>query len=150
MTDPEGTAPTRNDAASVVPLVSEELHVGKRTVTSGRVRIRTGVEEREEIARLSLASEEPEITRVPVDREVDAPPAIRTEGDVTIVPVLEEVMVIEKRLVLREELHIRRRVSHETFDAPVTLRRQTAVVERDDGMPEKPDADNEVDTGEKR
>lgn len=43
-------------------------------------------------------------------------PEIRTEGDVTIVPVLEEVLVVEKRLVLKEELHIRRRVAAETVE----------------------------------
>jgi uncharacterized protein (TIGR02271 family) len=139
MTDPEGTGPACNEDDRVLPLASEELHVAKRIVTSGRVRIRTAVEEREEVARLSLASEEPEITRVPVNREVDAAPTIRTEGEVTIVPVLEEVMVIEKRLVLREELHIRRRVSHDTFEAPVTLRRETAVIERHDTQADQKD-----------
>jgi stress response protein YsnF len=43
-------------------------------------------------------------------RIVETAPEIRTEGDVTILPVVEEVLVVEKRLVLKEELHIRRRV----------------------------------------
>ena len=33
---------------------------------------------------------------------------MREEGDVTIIPVLEEIVVVEKRLVLKEELHVRR------------------------------------------
>jgi hypothetical protein len=37
-------------------------------------------------------------------RMVETAPEIRTEGDVTILPV------VEKRLILKEELHIRRRV----------------------------------------
>jgi hypothetical protein len=41
---------------------------------------------------------------------VETAPEIRTEGDVTIAPVVEKVFVVEKRLVLEEELHIRRRV----------------------------------------
>jgi stress response protein YsnF len=43
-------------------------------------------------------------------RMVETAPEIRTESDVTILPVVEEVLVVEKRLVLKEELHIRRRV----------------------------------------
>jgi stress response protein YsnF len=38
--------------------------------------------------------------------------------------------VVEKRLVLKEELHIRRRVTHENVEVPVTLRKQRAVIER--------------------
>ena len=55
--------------------------------------------------------------------------ALRING-VTIVPVLEEVLFVEKRLVLKEELHIRRRVSSKTVEVPVTLRKERAVVER--------------------
>ena len=48
----------------------------------------------------------------------------------TIVPVFEEVLVVEKRLVLKEELHLRKCTSVEAVEAPVTLRKQTARVER--------------------
>jgi len=60
---------------------------------------------------------------------VETAPEIRTEGDVTIVPVLEEVLVVEKRLVLKEELHIRRRIETETVEVPVILRKQRAIIE---------------------
>ena len=55
---------------------------------------------------------------------------MRTEDGVVIVPVMEEVLVVEKRLVLKEELHIRRQVTQENVEVPVTLRKQRAVVER--------------------
>jgi hypothetical protein len=41
-----------------------------------------------------------------IDRGVDVAPEVRVEGNVTIIPVLEEVLVVEKRLVLKEKLHI--------------------------------------------
>jgi uncharacterized protein (TIGR02271 family) len=113
----------------VLPLLHEELRVEKRNVT-GKVRVRTIVDTVEEIARADLEEERVEVTRVPIDREVNAPPAVRTEGDVVIVPVLEEVLVVEKRLVLKEELHIRRNVARENFEVPVTLRKERAVIER--------------------
>jgi len=53
-----------------------------------------------------------------------------TEFGVLIIPVLEEVLVVEKRLVLKEELHVRRLVSEENVEIPVTVRKQRAVVER--------------------
>ena len=114
----------------VVPILEEEARVEKRRVTTGKVRIRSVVEEVEEIAAATLDEETVDVTRVPVDRVVDEVPAVRTEDGVTIVPILEEVLFVEKRLVLKEELHIRRRVSSETVEVPVTLRKERAVVER--------------------
>ena len=114
----------------VIPLTEEELHLEKRSVAGGKVRVRTVTEVTEEVARATLDGESVEVTRVPVGREVGTAPSVRTEGDVVIVPVLEEVLVVEKRLVLKEELHIRRQATQETVEVPATLRKQRAVVER--------------------
>ena len=74
------------------------------------------------------------MTRVPVGRPVSGEkPEIRTEGDTTIVPVFEEVLVVETRLMLKEELHIRRRATLERVETPVQLRQQDAKVERAEG-----------------
>jgi uncharacterized protein (TIGR02271 family) len=126
----------------VIPLVDETAVIGKQQVVTGRVRVRTVADTIEEIAHADLVREDVEVTRVPIDRVVDAPPQIRTDGDVTIVPVLEEVLVVEKRLVLKEELHIRRRIATETVEVPVTLRKQRAIVERD--TPESLSSDEET------
>ena len=116
------------DALSIV---EEELHVEKRQVATGRVTVRTTTEVSEEVARATLAGESVEVTRVPVNREIDTAPSIRTEGDVTIIPVVEEVIVVEKRLVLKEEIHLRRTVTREDVAVPVKLRKQRAIIERD-------------------
>ena len=72
-----------------------------------------------------------EVTRVPVNREVSEAPPIRMEGDITVVPVVEERLVIEKRLFLVEELHLTRTATTEQVEVPTTLRRMRAVVERE-------------------
>ena len=114
-------------------LLSEEtVAVEKRDVRTGKVQVRTITDQVEEVVRASLQGEQIDITRVPIDREVNAAPPVRTEGDVTIVPVLEEILVVEKRLVLKEEIHLTRRVTTDTAEMPLTLRRQRAVVERVD------------------
>ena len=115
----------------VIPLVEETATVGKRQVVTGRVRVQTVTDTIEEVAQANVQRESVEVTRVPIDRMVDTAPEVRTEGDVTILPVVEEVLVVEKRLLLKEELHIRRRVETETVEMPVTLRKQRAVVERE-------------------
>lgn len=122
---PEAEAETE-----VIPIIEEELHVEERKVTTGKVRVRTVVDVVEEMAKASLDEETVEVTRVPIDRELDQPPAIRTEGDVTIIPIMEEILVVEKKLVLKEELHVRKRVTTEDLEVPVKRRRQRAILER--------------------
>ena len=116
-----------------IPLIEEQLRVGKRTVETGRVQIRTVVDESRVWIREDLQREEVEVVRVPIDQPIDTVPQIRTEGDVMIVPVVEEVLVVEKRLILKEELHVHRRRTVEHVEEPVTLRRTRAEVERISG-----------------
>src|SRR5690242_15785232 len=97
-----------SDTDDTLPIVEETATIRKREVTTGRVSIRTETRLEEALAEASLSREQVEVTRVPVDREIPEPPPIRTEGDVTIIPVLEERLVVEKRLVLVEEIRVRR------------------------------------------
>lgn len=117
----------------VVSLVEEEARVEKRTVTTGRVRVRTVAEAVEEIATATLEEDEVDVVRISKDLVITEAPAIRSEAGVTIIPVVEERMVVTTQLVLKEELHIHRRTKRETIQVPITLRRQRAVVERLDG-----------------
>ena len=125
-----GNFMTNDQTGEAVPLREEEMRVDNRSVATGKVRVRSVVDNIEEVARAALTEDRVEVTRVPLNCEVNAAPSVRTEGEVTIVPVMEEVLVVEKRLVLKEELHIRRRVTHENVEVPVTLRKQRAVIER--------------------
>ena len=113
-----------------IPLSEETARVEKRRVSSGKVVIRTVVDETNQLIRETLAADRVHVTHVPVNREVQVVPEIRTEGDVTIIPIVEEIVVVEKRLVLKEELHVRRRSTAQAIEVPVTLRRQRAVIDR--------------------
>jgi uncharacterized protein (TIGR02271 family) len=121
---------TDQKRTGAIALTEEELRVDKRLVTAGKLRVRTVVDAFEEVVRETLESERFEVNHVPIDREVQAAPVVRTEGDVLIIPVTEEILVVEKRLILKEELHVRRLVSEESVEIPVTVRKQRAVVER--------------------
>ncbi|MBA3623185.1 MAG: YsnF/AvaK domain-containing protein [Methylibium sp.] len=92
-----------------IALVAEQLEVGKRTVETARVRIGTRVVEREETVEMPLRRDDVEIERVSINRVVEQTSPPRHEGDVTIVPVYEEVLVVTRQLVLKEELRITRR-----------------------------------------
>jgi stress response protein YsnF len=85
-----------------------------------------------EVVQETLKTERVETTRVEIGKEIDTIPSVRTNGDTTVIPVVEEVLFVEKRLILKEEIHVRRVISEDQVEVPVTLRKQRAVVERDD------------------
>jgi uncharacterized protein DUF2382 len=94
----------------------------------------------EELVRQELAGEHLEVGRIPIDLLIEPGsdlPRIRTEGSVTIFPVLQEVVIVEKRLRLKEELRIIKRVTTETTEIPITVRKQRAIIERlnSEGVP---------------
>ena len=113
-----------------IPVIQEELVVGKRVVPTERVRVRTSPAEHEVIVRDTLWRQAVEVTRVPVEREVTEAPPTRTENGVTIVPVVEERLIVEKRLFLVEEVHMRLAAGTHDVAMPTTLRRTQVDVER--------------------
>jgi uncharacterized protein (TIGR02271 family) len=114
----------------VIPLLEERAVILKRKKLTGGLRVRTVVRESEEVIDQPLTTDEIEVERVPVDRWVEAPVPIRQEGEATIITLLEEVAVVEKRLRATEEVRITRRRTTRQAAQHVTLRREEAVVER--------------------
>src|SRR5687768_2289863 len=122
---------TETEEVAAIPLVEERLEVGKRQVESGRIKVRVAVDSREEIVPAELSHDEVEIRRVSRNMPVSELPAVRLEGDTTIIPVVEEQLVDEKRLVLVEEIHVVRRTRTTVEEIPVMLRSERAEVERE-------------------
>jgi uncharacterized protein (TIGR02271 family) len=115
-----------------IPAVQEVLEIGRRTVETGRVSIRKEVHRRVVQVEAPVVRERVVVERVPVDREVDrdAPPVTREEDGVLVVPVLEEVLVIERRLMLKEELRVSRVREETRMVSDVPLAEERVVVER--------------------
>ena len=90
----------------VIPVVEEQAVVRKRKKLSEGVRVRTVLHTAEEVIDEPLAAEDIEVERTPLDRWVDAPVPVRHEGDTTVVTLVEEVVVVEKRLRATEEIRI--------------------------------------------
>jgi uncharacterized protein (TIGR02271 family) len=118
-----------------LPVYQEQLHVRTRLAETGRgVRVHKQVRSHPHQVDQTLWRDELDIRHVPVDRIVSAPPAARYEGDTFIVPVLEEVLVVEKRYRIKEELHITRQRHASRHQQTVPLRAEHVTVERfDDG-----------------
>jgi uncharacterized protein (TIGR02271 family) len=125
---------TEEQEVASIPLVEERVQVTKRQVESGRVRVRVSVEEREDQVPVELAHDEVEVRRVPRNQPLSSIPSVRIEGNVTVIPVVEEVVVVEKRLMLVEEIHVRRKLVTSTDNVPITLRSERVDIERADAL----------------
>jgi uncharacterized protein (TIGR02271 family) len=119
----------------VIPLLTEQISVERKRVETGRVIATVATHHHEHVIKEVLVSERVEVERVPIGRIVEAVPSVREEGDTKIIPVVEEVLVIERRLILKEEVHLRRVRVRETHAASVMTRTQDVVVTRSEDQP---------------
>ncbi len=119
----------------VIPVIQEELQVGKRIIDTGKgVRVHKKIIERTEVVDEPLRQDQLDITHVPRNVTVDADhlPGARQEGDTLIVPVLEEVLVVERQWRLKEEIHITRHQREVHAPQSVVLKSQQVSIERFD------------------
>jgi uncharacterized protein (TIGR02271 family) len=113
----------------VIQVLAERAHVAKQVVETGRTVIRKTVTERDDVVSALLERTDVTVERVPVDRVVETAPAARQEGDTWILPIMEEILVVEKRLILREELHVRTATRQEAFEQTVRLRTEHVTID---------------------
>jgi uncharacterized protein (TIGR02271 family) len=118
--------------AQAIPLLQEQLTLDRREVEIGRVRVHLATTTENATLREPVWHERVEIQRVAIGRQVGEAPGVREEenGAVLVVPVLEEILVTERRIILKEEIRIHRVTTNETIEKTVALHSQTATVER--------------------
>ncbi|MFP5390548.1 MAG: YsnF/AvaK domain-containing protein [Gammaproteobacteria bacterium] len=122
----------RTDGVITVPVVQEEARIDVETVEAGGVRIHKTVHEHPHAINEAMQRDHVDVKHVPVNRIVslsEAPQA-RQEGDTLIVPILEEVLVVEKRCRIKEEIHITRSQRTEQLVDTVVLRSEDVSIER--------------------
>ena len=120
-----------NDPQIVIPVIEEQLQLSKVWQETGRVQISKTVTEEAVDFNLPVSQEEVIMERIPINEYVDtAPPASRYEGDTMIIPVIKEVLVVEKRLMLVEELHITKRKTEQIVSGTEMLRKESVTIDR--------------------
>jgi stress response protein YsnF len=116
----------------VVPVVHEEMHAEALPVETGGVRVTKRVEGHDEILEQELRKGRAEVKRVRTDRVVDGPQAVQRRGDTVIIPVVSEVLRVEKQWVVTEEIHVTQIEERQKAQETVTLNEEVARVERID------------------
>ena len=119
----------RHGEQMVIPVVAEQATVRKQSVITGRVKIRKIISQREEIINEELLKEQVVIEHKPIDKLLTEAVSIRQEGDTLIIPVLEEVLVVDKRLMLKEEIHVTRKRVTVRETQTVDLRKESVDIQ---------------------
>ena len=107
----------------------EQAQVDKKIVEKGKVRIVKKVATNDEKINVDLKSEEVEVERVTVNKYVDSTPDVRYEGNTTIIPVIKEVAVVEKKIVLVEEIRITKKINSSKEERTIPLKKEEIIVE---------------------
>ncbi|WP_207534223.1 YsnF/AvaK domain-containing protein [Desertivirga arenae] len=120
----------------VIPVVEEQITIEKQVIETGKVSVSKKVNEYTESVDIPLTNEEVDVNRIEINQYVtEAPPAIRQEGNKTIIPILKEVLVVEKKLLLVEEVHITRKQVKTSTTRQETLRKEEVVISRTETEP---------------
>jgi uncharacterized protein (TIGR02271 family) len=126
----EKTEPQQLNERLVIPIIQEEITVEKQVIETGKVRISKRVSEHEELVDVPLFREEVSVERVPINLIVEARPPVRQEGDTMIIPVVQEQIVVQKKLVLVEELRVRKQIIEHHAPQSVNVLKEEVDIKR--------------------
>jgi stress response protein YsnF len=119
-----------NDSELVVPVIREEVHADAVPVPTGGVRVTKHTGTHDEILEQELRKGRVEIKRVKTNRVVDGPQPLQRTGNTVIIPVVSEILRVEKQWVVTEEIHLTQLEELETVQQKVAVNQEQAVIER--------------------
>ncbi|HYE37307.1 DUF2382 domain-containing protein [Methylocaldum sp.] len=123
------TEPIRGSEEAKIPVVEEELKVGKRAVKRGGVRVYTHMTERPVDEDITLREEHVSVERHPVDRPMSgADMEAFKEGTIELTEMGEEAVASKEARVV-EEVTVSKGVTEHTETVHDTLRRTEVEVE---------------------
>lgn len=132
MTSTPKSEDEHNSKEDVLHLAEEKLTVTRKQVDDGRVSVNRFTTTHDETVNLLLRHTQADIRRITKNERINTMPEIREENGVLIVPVVEEEVEIIRRLVLREEVHIRQQETTVEFKEQVSLRKQQVKIHREE------------------
>jgi uncharacterized protein (TIGR02271 family) len=124
----EGLRAGTSEGEEAVPVVEEELRVGKREASGGRVRVRSHVVERPVEEQVQLRDERVTVERRPVDRDLAPGEAAFQEKTIEAVERGEEA-VVSKTPRVTEEIAVRKDTDERTETVRDTVRKTEVEVE---------------------
>lgn len=122
---------TSTEGKTILPVIEEHVVITKEIIETGKVFIRKRVTEEEASINIPLIQEGYEVERLPGKKDLlKEHPSIRYEGDNMIIPVVREVLVVEKRYEVMEEVHVIKTKTEVPHLQQITLLKEEIQVER--------------------
>ncbi|WP_299824654.1 YsnF/AvaK domain-containing protein [uncultured Pontibacter sp.] len=121
-------SPAQKD--EVIPIIKEEVRVDVQSVEKSRVKISKEVHEDDLTIDVPTVHDEVDVQRVPKNISIDALPKVRHEGDTMIIPVVKEEVVVQKQLILVEEIRVTKKRVEEHHPQHIKLRKEEVKVDR--------------------
>lgn len=132
-------APARAGGEEVrVPIVEEQVAVGKRAVDRGHIRVRSRVVEKPVHEEVRLREERLDVDRRAVNKPAANPDGLFQERTVEVTATSEEP-VVEKRAQVTEEVVVRKEVGERIAGVDETVRKTEVDVQRDPKPTRRPD-----------
>lgn len=124
-----------------IPVIKEAINIGIKSIDTGKgIRAHKSVIEQPHTIDELLQHEALEIKHVVIDEIVlpEDAPVSRYEGNKFIVSVLEEILVVEKRIRVKEEIHIIKTQHESLYSETVLLKQERVTTKRfDENLPVK-------------
>lgn len=119
------------NVGKTIPVIEEQVRVDKKVVETGKVHVSKKVTEHDTTVTIPLQEETYDVERVPINQVVETAPApVRYEGDTMIIPVVREVVVVQKHYEVIEEVRLTKKITQRQQTEQVTLKREQVNVER--------------------
>lgn len=122
------SAGEQQPAHIIIPVIEERVTIDKAIVERGRLRVAKEIITEQETVNIPLLHDEFTVEHKAVNRFVDEVPAMRKEGNVTIIPVLKEVVV--KRVMLVEEIYITQHQVETVAEQEISIRKEQISITR--------------------
>lgn len=113
-------------------ILAEALDIQKRIKLTGVVRLEKTVRNSDAVGDEILTSNSITVERRAVNKYLDEAVTIRQEGNTTIIPVMEEIVIVSKQLVLKEEIRITNHRQQSLHHETIPLRAEEVQVTRID------------------
>jgi uncharacterized protein (TIGR02271 family) len=110
-------------------VIEEKAKVEKKLVERGKVRVIKKVVTEDEKVKVDVKNEEVHVERVAINEYTDTAPEVRYEGDTTIIPVIKEVAVVQKKILVVEEIRITKKTLTTEEERTVALKKEKITVE---------------------
>ena len=135
ITGNQGRTSTMHDQQDevAIPVIEEELRVGKRQVQKGGIRVHTSVEEKPVDEVVTVRDEHVNVQRRPVNRAVQPGDRTSFEEGTFEVSEMDEEVVVDKQARVVEEVVVGKEIEERQERVHDTVRRTNVDVQRTDG-----------------